>query len=295
MSRSRGSRGRKTLARENRKRGICGLCGDRGELSKTHVPPRCAGNRGSVKRFTIVSDPEHRAASSTKRIGGIHFYGLCARCNGIQSTWDPAYCEMARALWSLATDTPIHLPRRLSTPSIDISPGKVARCVLIGCYALNPSLRTTHEDLAANLGVDEGPLVLPANLRLMLALTRGPYARVTGSVGGFYLFRPKVRDRNVGIMTLAQIYFPPLAWQLADPDQSVLLEQQAWADVSGWLDRPPGERVALSDLVPSLPLVEHPLRASSGPQDWTELLSDEACFIVESDNAVRSVWMDEER
>jgi hypothetical protein len=93
-----GTRRPAPLGRPNRNVGECGLCGRRGKLTKTHVPPQCAGNLGRVKRFTVVSDTEHRAAATTKRIGGVHFYGLCARCNGdLQGLYDGEYCKLAKA------------------------------------------------------------------------------------------------------------------------------------------------------------------------------------------------------
>lgn len=163
-----------------------------------------------------------------------------------------------------------------------------------GCFALNPHMRNVYPELAHQLLASERHIALPGNLSLHLALTPGPYARVTGSIGGFYLFRPKVNGRNVGIMSMAQIYFPPLAWQLADLPESVLLQQQRWADVSRWLHRGEEEKAVLADLVPELPLVLHPTWDPAGMQDWTELLAGEACFIVESDNAVRAEWSDRE-
>lgn len=294
MSRG-GARAPKSLARENRARGTCGLCGYRGRLTKTHVPPRCAGNRGSVKRFTIVSDPDRRAASSTKRIGGVHFFGLCARCNStVQARWDGAYCELAKAFWPLAIRTALHLPSQIGTPAVDFKPGAVARGVLAACFALNPNMRNVYPALAHQLLANEKQVYLPGNLSLHLAVTPGPYARVTGSIGGFYMFRPKVNGRNVGIMSMAQIYFPPLAWQLADLPESVLLQQQRWSHVSQWLHRTEEETAVLADLVPELPFVLHPTREPAGMQDWTELLAGEACFIVESENAVAAEWSDSE-
>jgi hypothetical protein len=283
------------LGRASRDFGECGLCGRRGKLTKTHVPPQCAGNRGRVKRFMIVSDSEHRAAATTKRIGGVHFYELCVTCNGdLQGLYDPEYCTLAKALWAIATDAALHLPPRVQLPDIAVRPGAIARSVVIGAFALNPTMRLIHPDLAQALVSREESIDLPSPLRLHLALTRGPHARVTGSIGGYYMFRSKVGGRNVGIMSMAQIYFPPLAWQLADQPESVLLQQEGWSDVSSWLTVAPSEQAVLSALARDLPLVAHPTRGPGGIQDWVELLSDETCFIVESDNAVPASWTAEE-
>jgi hypothetical protein len=290
----RGARAPKAMGHENTRRGRCGLCGQVRPLTKTHVPPQCAGNRGRVKRFTIVSDDEHRAAATSRRIGGVHFFGLCSTCNGvIQGQWDRHYGELAKALWPFAVGTSLTLPGgNLAMSDMEIRPGAVARCVMAGAFALNPKLQDVHPALATELLTGTSTITMPAPLRLLMAITTGPFARVTGSIGGWYMFRPKVGGKNLGIMSLAQIYFPPLAWQIADLDESILLQKERWQDVSDWLEMQPDASVSLSSLVPKLPTVTHPAQRPGGREDWVELLGDEACFIVESDNAIPSNWTD---
>lgn len=286
-----GTRSPTPTARENRKRATCGLCGNLGQLTKTHVPPRCAGNRGGVRRFTVLSDPENRATASRKLIGGIHFYGLCSRCNSnVQSRWDGAYCAFAKELWALAASNRIYVPSRIAMPNVEVQPGGIARSVLASCFALNPNMRNIYPEVAEAL-IDDAPSIsLPAPMDLFLALTRGPFARVTGAIGGFHLLRPKIDGRNVGVMTMAQIYFPPLAWQLADAPESMLLHVEDWAVVSDWLQLSPNEWRRLPELIANLPLVVHPTRAPGGMDDWTELLAGETTFVVEGENALRSAW-----
>ena len=121
-------------------------------MSKTHVPPRSAGNRGGVRRFQVLSDSNRMMDSSAKMIGGIHFYGLCQTCNGAVSAWDSAYTGMAKTLWGLATDPRIQLPStRVATEAFVIQPGAVARSVVVGCFALNPQLRGLHATTASQL------------------------------------------------------------------------------------------------------------------------------------------------
>src|SRR5690349_11652749 len=121
----KGSRAPKPVGKGNEPKGPCGLCGGVGRLTKTHVPPQCAGNRGSIKRFVVMSD-QHQARRSGKKIGGIHFYGLCAACNGaLQSRYDTAYCELAKSLWGMAVGDGLHLPNRIQPPDIEIAPGAV--------------------------------------------------------------------------------------------------------------------------------------------------------------------------
>lgn len=51
---------------------------------------------------------------------------------------------------------------------------------------------------------DLDAIKLPGDLTLRLALTRGPYARVTGGMGGYNMFRPKAEGRNVGMTSLSR-------------------------------------------------------------------------------------------
>lgn len=286
----RGSRHPEQVGHADVRQGRCGLCGRQTRLTKTHVPPRCAGNRGRVKRFTVVSDSEHRAAATTPRIGGIHFYGLCAACNsGVQARWDPAYCVMVKALSPFVLGSHLVLPDGpLAAPPDQVQPGAIARSVLVGAFALNPQLRVINPETATALLEGHARVPLPQTLRLGLALTLGPTARVTGSIAGYYMFRPKVRGRNIGMMSLAQIYFPPMAWQLADVDHSILFGHEGWVDVSDWLNYDADLGDPLNRLVPRLPVVR-PHRVNND-DDWVELLGDEACFIVESDEAIPRSW-----
>jgi hypothetical protein len=213
-------------------------------------------------------------------------FRLCVRCNGFQAQYDDEYGRFAKSLWPIASNALI-LPSPIQLPAVLIRPGSIARSVLIGSFALNPVLREMHPALAANLR-DGTDAAIPEPLRLSLALTRGPVARVTGSIGGFHLFRPKVNNRNLGFMTLAQIYFPPLAWQLADADESELIRQEGWADVTHWLTLDPSQLESLPTLVASLPVVK--AHRVQNDDDWTELLADEACFMIESDNALPRIW-----
>ena len=81
---------------------------------------------------------------------------------------------------------------------------------------------------------------------------------------------------------MAQVHFPPLAWQLTTHDPN-LLDKQKWADVSRWLSYPPGERLTFKSVCTPLPRVELPRHARGG-DGWVEMLSDEITFMVHSDD-----------
>lgn len=196
---------------------------------------------------------------------------------------------MAKALSPFVLGSALVLPDGpLRTTPDKVQPGAIARSLLVSAFALNPQLRVINAETASALLEERAQIPLAPTLSLGLAMTLGPAARVTGSIGGYYMFRPKVNGRNIGIMSLAQVYFPPMAWQLADRDQSVLLDQEGWVDVSDWLNYDADAKEPLNRLVPRLPVVR-PHRVHND-DDWVELFSGEACFIVESDNAIPKSW-----
>ena len=195
---------------------------------------------------------------------------------------------MARLLWGLATNPALVLPSgRISAPVDRIWPGAVARSVLAGCCALNLTLREVHSDAANQLAGHEPAVDLDPKLGLFLAATRGPEAWVTGGMSGFTL----LRSPNRGAFSWAQIYFPPLVWQLVQREQMSLLVEQRWVDVSSWLAYPPDHSARFVDLVSSLSVVKHPRHDPRIANDWSELLHDESCFMVESENATRREWI----
>jgi hypothetical protein len=280
------------LNRRKREQHPCGLCGDRVKLTRTHIPPQCAGNRGLVGRRRLVVDGGQ--ADLTKRSpGGLYVYGLCPSCNNLQSRFDAAYGELAgavRPLW--IRDARIRTAGKLPLPGDEIRPGAVARSMLIGFLGLSPQLRVNFPDLPLQLLAGAPAVILPMKLRLRLALARGTMARLTGSIVGFISVDHPPDEDAVGIANVGQVYFPPLAWQLAPPEPSALLrkpsksllDQQGWADVTSWALHDPDERIALSTLCPALPAVVHPKHHPAQAEWWVEVLSSQITEIIECDN-----------
>jgi len=283
-------RRRQIVGRYSNRERQCGLCGRLGFLTRTHVPPQCAGNTGSVKRFQLVSDPQNMMESGRERIGGIHFFGLCRACNGLQSKWDPAYCTFAKSLWPFALAGKIVIPSaRCEMPSERIQPGAIARGVMVSCFALNPNLRTTFPNLADELHSEVGSIRLPHDTALYIGVARGPQALVTGSISGFHMNQHLANGSPLETMCFAQIFFPPLAWQFASVSLSPLLEKEVWTDVSAWLLRDSKDIENLSGLLPALPFVSHPSFGVDSAAFWSEVFHNDSCFIVKSDDAVLTI------
>lgn len=258
----------------------CGLCNNDKRLTKTHVPPQCAGNRGLVGRSTIVLQ-EGSAKRSRTLHGGLWVYGLCASCNLLQSLYDPAYCSLAQAMtpfWSRNLSTA--LPRRIETPQALIKPGAVARSVIIGFFGVNPNLHRVYPSLAAQLIERQESIELPDDFQLRFAIAKGRTARVAGSIGGYFAIGPRLNDEPIGCMSHGQVYFPPLAWQVV-PRRLSLLDMQGWADVSSWLTYSPNDEATVQSLCPALPAVVHPLHHPAQWKSWLEMFSSEITEIVE--------------
>ena len=287
MSKS-GARKRETIGRDPRvRRGACGLCGKRVDLTKTHVPPQCAGNRGDVGRSPVQLDRQGYADLSRKQdVGGIYVYGLGQGCNGVvQGRWDTAYGELVgRAKPALCASPRPRPGSRIRLPVGEVAPGAVARWVASSAFALSPILRRTQCRITEQLIADENDIEVGPDFAIRLALTVGPRARVTGSIfGSFPSFLVPGRD-PLRVMSFAQIYFPPFAWQVVNPTVASLLDHQGWADVSKWLSISPATRLSLSAACRSLPIVVHPRHDPIQAGYWIETLADETCFIVESRN-----------
>lgn len=264
----------------------CGICGDKKQMTRAHVPPQCARNEGLVKRYRLmVSGNEVDRGRQSE--GGIHLYGLCGDCNTAAGRFDEAYghlADAARQLWVKSWQ--IEVPPTIALPRVAFDPGGVVRSILLGMCATGPFIRRHWPDLPSAL-VSGNALELPPELRLYLALARGMTARVAGAIAGFHVLGPHLRRGSsgapLGINAAASVYFPPLAWELIHVDETVLTEGR-WEDVSSWTTITPGQTHLLSDLVPALPWVCHPWHHPTRSEYWVEMFDSELTPIVECAN-----------
>jgi hypothetical protein len=159
------------------KHGTCGLCGFEGKLSKTHVPPRAAGNIGQARPAVLYFD-ERRGESTIgfgrATDGGMWGWWLCTNCNGHTERWEPEFRR-----WSSEISRAIHGHRapawkRLSAQIPDADPGAFARVLWGWMFALDGKLRWGWPELAESVlsGEPTGP---PRGLRLLLVATTSPW------------------------------------------------------------------------------------------------------------------------
>jgi hypothetical protein len=279
------------LHRAGQRQGCCGLCGQERDLTRTHIPPQCAFNGRTVRRQYLRGDGE-AMSPGRGNLGGLWVRGLCGDCNELQGRYDPDYCKLARKLKSTwIKDWHYALPRQRLVPQIfDLHPGAVARSVLIGMFGLNPNLRKRQPALAEALLLST-PFEMPTSKKLRLALFRGQYARISGGIGAFDALNSAGLAKPVGVMSDAQVYFPPLSWELEDagtrdahaPDFGSLTDAYGWADVSDWTHFPPAEPRDLHSFFLTLPAVAHPKDMPGLGEGWVELMSDEISEILIAD------------
>lgn len=270
------------LLRRRGEPGVCGICGQIGPLSRTHVPAKCAGNDQGVQRRYLQRGASGGLALSPKRFrGGLYVYGLCGKCNSVAGRWDPAYKELSVGLRSCWSSGMLDLPgNRIDLPSVSIRPSSIARSILMGFFGVNHSLRDRFPDLAFGLLAGSEPLCLPSKLRLRVALAQGTSGRLTGAIHTRQVIGPTSTGGQLSLLSSAAVYFPPLAWQLASPD-SILLDEQGWADASLWLEVPLAGRCDVRDLFRDLPLVREPSQDPEISDRLFHLLADELTPIVE--------------
>ncbi|TDL45233.1 hypothetical protein [Microbacterium oleivorans] len=257
----------------NRKTGSCGVCGQHRKLTKTHVPPQVAGNRGQVQRADVMSSASSGFNPERWRIGGMWVLGLCGECNSLAGArYDRAYADFADQLWSwLQTRTHLLLP---GTPALTLAPGRVSRSILSGMLGISPNLREFHPTLAAQVAAG-GPVRLPGGLRLWFAAYPGNRTQLTGP-----MLTGLVDGSGRAINTLAAVTFRPLTWALATSDSDAVMADQGWTDATDWLRyEDERERHDLRWLVPrGLTLIRTILHAPS--DDAVVLYSKEIAPIM---------------
>lgn len=260
----------------------CGLCGAQGKMSRTHVPPRAAGNDDRVERAPDRLVGQLREPGRWNR-GGMWVRGLCKACNSrCGGEYDRAYADFSTQVQRLTTLG----ARRLAihpgaVPDVRFAPGAVIRCVLYGMFALNSGLSTRYPSLAQQLATEDyhrgSSVDWPADLSLRLGLSDPRFPR-SGLLAS-RVWAVRVLERSQAHTSLADIVWPPLAWSLvwaANPLGAVTGEPQITEhlpDVSEWLTYGPHrDSVDLRNLVTHLPYATHPLL--TGDDTWIEMYPD---------------------
>ncbi|WP_218721609.1 hypothetical protein [Nocardia sp. MH4] len=254
-------------------------------MTKTHVPPQCAGNSTAVGRQYLVERGGRLSGSTAREVrGGLYMYGLCGNCNGLQSRYDNAYGELATALRPHSRKSRGYDPdHRTKLPGVLFQPGAVARSMLIGAHGLTPQFRLLHPEVSVDL-LAAKPHIDSHGLHVVIAIARGTTARIAGATGGYFPFGPLSKEalkraEPAFLHCLAEVYFPPLAWVITEDPE--LLLWSGWQDVTSWLTYDLEDEHLLSALVPELPQVCHPLHVPLQLSGYVEMFAGEDAGVTE--------------
>ena len=202
--------------------GPCRICGQVAELTKEHIPPRSAFNKGrgllSMGATLLTSGLFAEQSEGTQIQGGLSAYVLCESCNNFTGKrFGREYQEWARRAVGCISD--IHHNQR-SLEEIDeldghnpvdatfraVYPGRFIRQVISMMLSISggPALSTRYPDLR-DLALGGEPRTLPGHLKIYLDFYAGPVARLAGGMYGQGIIRDDV------IRWILQLSFPPLS------------------------------------------------------------------------------------
>lgn len=248
----------------------CGLCGETRRLTRTHVPPRTAGNTSRVGRAPDLLTAEGVRRPGRWNGGGLWVRGLCEDCNQLAGRrYDEAYGDFSRALEAVARarNAGFQLPPS-DAPHVLLAPGLVSRCILIGMFAIHPRLRQIFPILAEDLRNEEPTLRWPESVQLRVGQHHGSRALLASGI-----FMARVLGHRTQHFTFSDVVFAPLVWSLV-PDVKEAQPVDQLADASDWPNYSPERtRVDLRNIARHLPPFVHP--AFSGTRDqWIELMGE---------------------
>lgn len=112
-------------------KGYCVICGEKGKLTRDHVPPKKCNNLNDVEIKAFLSSNNSARVGPTSQ-GGTHFKTLCTKCNSeiLGMKYDPSLVEFSNKITSLvlgAKNSSIYLPK--NTYPI-ITPQRIAKSVV---------------------------------------------------------------------------------------------------------------------------------------------------------------------
>jgi hypothetical protein len=194
------------LGRKGMKNACCGLCGYTGKLSRTHIPPKAAGNQGRARRLLELIDEHGTSHLHLKNAGtGGGGWGewLCEPCNNKSGEWDEEYGEWSRNIVLGLHDGGVQHGRDLPMHLQNVAPGAVVRAMWAWMFALDPNLRLNEPDLAAAV-LSGDPVEPPSDKKLLIGATTSLGIWVSGQVGG-HAFRTPVGGRVPSYKTASGI------------------------------------------------------------------------------------------
>ncbi len=209
--------------------GNCRICGNQSKLTKEHIPPKGAYNKGDFYISSVYSLLEKRDTTdfedliqfditkATKKQGGIGFYTLCKNCNNDTGSWYgndyikwiQQTIDFLRATYS----EPLH------TNLVTIYPLRVLKQIVAMFFSLNHiSFRTKFPSLC-NFILHKENTVLDSKIRV--------FAYYPQKGGVRYIADNFIGDFATGkIFEVSEITFPPIGFVMCmngeKPDKNLI-------------------------------------------------------------------------
>lgn len=141
---------RRRIQNSGPKVGFCAICGDKGPLSRDHVPPKKCNNLNDVEIKTFLPSEDYSKIGTTSQ-GGAHYRTLCATCNSTRlgSYYDPALIDLSNEITAMAMGAKsqkISLPRAIFP---FIKPQRIARAV-VGHVLAGLAVNESHKGLTSS-------------------------------------------------------------------------------------------------------------------------------------------------
>ena len=211
--------------------GTCGLCGTVGPLTKTHVPPKGAGNdQPSATMGYRNTDGIAGAQPGSPREGGAFAWLLCETCNGLTGRYDEDFIKW----WTLMViDWPnidaLHSGEMRIGSFRNARPGAFVRSVLGGMFAFNPTLRERFPSVASAILTGDR-LVPPTDFRLLFSAYRGSVRGVLGMMAAITQWP----DGRASMTCMdGEWAWPPMHFMLTNDEGRVLWPNAM--DITPWL------------------------------------------------------------
>lgn len=241
--------------------GICRLCGTYGNLSKTHVPARAAGNQGRARYAVEFIDANGLSTTGLGRAtdGGTWGRWFCEGCNGRTGKWDEEFLRWA------TPNLVIEIQRAKVRPGenffydkIEGDPAAFVRSLWAWAFAVDSELRKELPDLAnavrtgvaADAPASQCRLLLgaTADLRIWVARQRGGYA-IRSHLSGWYRTSSGIDVPGSEFLTVPQVAVsaPPFVALLARSGDA---PHAPYFDTGPWLTESVGSRRRVSIRLP---------------------------------------------
>jgi hypothetical protein len=244
------------------RQGRCRLCGRVAALTRTHIPPRAAGNQGPAREAVVVTDRQGNQFHTLGRPsggGGMWRRWFCESCNSRTGRWEEEYI-----VWGFPVLQELHrqepaVGEPLALQFDDADPGALGRMLWAWMFAVDDGLREQLPDIADAI-LTGHPVEPPPNLRVLVGATTDLRLWLVGQRGGKALRTMAGRgvwhETTGGVWTTgpedvpiphAAIASPPLVVLLADASHN---PHAPYFDASEWLNEPPGLRRCVTMFLP---------------------------------------------